>query len=193
MEKTLIILKPDSVQRGLVGEIISRFERAGLKMIAAKMVRVKKSLADQHYPKSRREFVAGMGQKTLNRYKSQGIEPLKHIGTDDPYKIGLVIQDWLVKSITESPVIAIVLEGPNAVELVRKICGQTFPIDAEPGTIRGDLSFDSPSLANEQKRPVRNLVHASGNLAEAKHEVNLWFTKAELHAYDTIHQKHMTS
>ena len=85
------------------------------------------------------------------------------------------------------------LEGPNAVELVRKICGNTLPVKAEPGTIRGDYSFDSPTLANRQKRALRNLVHASGDKKEAKFEIEIWFSEDELHTYDAVHQKHMTT
>ena len=192
MEKTLIILKPDAVQRSLVGEIITRYEKSGLKIIAAKMVQPTLDIANKHYPVDRTEFIDGMGQKSLENYKEQGLDPEKEFGTSDPHKIGLEIQKWLADFITSGPVIALVLEGPHAVELVRKIRGHTLPIKAEPGTITGDYSFDSSILANEQKRPLRNLVHASGSIEEAEFEINLWFTESELHAYDTVHQKHMT-
>lgn len=191
MEQTLVILKPDAVQRGLVGEIITRFEKVGLKIVAAKMVWPSKDLADKHYPVDREEFIVGMGNKSLENYKEQGLDPIKEFGSDDPHAIGLEIQKWLSDFITSGPVIAVVLEGAHAVELVRKIRGHTLPIKAEPGTITGDYSFDSSALANKQKRPLRNLVHASGSKEEAQFEINLWFTREELHAYETIHQKHM--
>lgn len=193
MERTFVILKPDAVQRGLVGEIICRFEKAGLKVAAAKMIKPSKELADKHYPLDRREFIEGLGNKSLNNYKELGIDPVKELGTDNPHEIGKAVQGWLVEGISSSPVIAMVLEGPHAVELVRKLVGSTLPIKAEPGTIRGDFSFDSSSLANSEKRAIRNLVHASGDKDEADFEVSLWFSKEELHAYDTVHQKHMTS
>ncbi len=193
MERTLIILKPDAVQRGLVGEIITRFEKTGLKIVAAKMVKPSKDLADKHYPVDRQEFIDGMGQKSLDNYKEQGLDPLKELGSSDPHAIGLEIQKWLADFLTSGPVIAMVLEGPHAIEMVRKIRGHTLPIKANPGTITGDYSFDSSSLANKDKRPLRNLVHASGSKQEADFEIGLWFTKEELHAYDTIHQKHMLS
>src|SRR3989344_1782626 len=193
MERTLIILKPDAVQRGFVGKIITRFERAGLKMIATKMVWPDQSLADRHYPKDRRDFIEGMGHKTLGNYKEQRVDPHEQFGTDNAHQIGLEIQKWLVEGITSGPVIAAVLEGPNAVELVRKICGNTLPVKAEQGTIRGDYSFDSPTLANRQKRALRNLVHASGDKKEAKFEIEIWFSEDELHTYDAVHQKHMTT
>lgn len=193
MERTLIILKPDAVQRGLVGEIINRFERAGLKMVAAKMVKPSQEIADKHYPKDRRDFIEGMAHKTLANYKEQGSDAKSEFGTNDPYELGLKIQKWLVDFLTSGPIIAMVLEGPHAIELVRKICGNTLPIKANPGTIRGDLSFDSSILANVGKRSIRNLVHASGDAKEADLEIKLWFTEDELHSYDSIHQKHMIS
>jgi nucleoside-diphosphate kinase len=193
MERTLIILKPDAVQRGLVGEIIGRFEKAGLKVVATKMVQPSQEIADKHYPKERKEFIEGMAHKTLSNYKEQGVDAKSEFGTDDPYEVGLKIQRWLVDFLTSGPVIAMVLEGPHAIELVRKICGNTLPIKANPGTIRGDFSFDSSVLANLGKRSIRNLVHASGDAKEADFEIKLWFTKDELHSYDSIHQKHMTS
>jgi nucleoside-diphosphate kinase len=113
------------------------------------------------------------------------------MGTDDPHEIGLRVQEWLVEFLTSGPALALVLEGPHAVELVRKIVGVTLPSNAQPGTIRGDYSFDSSALANAQKRPIRNLVHASGDIDEAEFEIALWFQPDELLEYDTIHQKHM--
>lgn len=191
MERTLVILKPDAVERGIVGDIITRFEKVGLKIVATKMLVPSKELADAHYPKERKPFVTGMGQKTLDNYKDQGMDPVAEFGTDDPYKIGLEIQTWLVDFLTTGPAIAMVIEGPHAVDLVRKICGFTLPAAAQPGTIRGDYSFDSSSLANTARRPIKNLVHASGDIEEAAHEVKLWFTDEEIFDYDTIHQKHM--
>ncbi|MEM6998141.1 MAG: nucleoside-diphosphate kinase, partial [Patescibacteria group bacterium] len=101
------------------------------------------------------------------------------------------IQQWTTDYMQSGPVFAMVLEGPHAIETVRKIRGFTLPSKAQPGTIAGDYSFDSSSLANEGKRPVRNLVHASGNKEEADFEINLWFTPDEVHDYETIHQKYM--
>lgn len=191
MERTLIILKPDAIQRGIIGDIVSRFERVGLKIVGAKMMRPNEELANKHYPKERREFIEGMGKKTLDNYKELGKDAVAEFGHEDPHKIGLMLQKWLVEFITSDPVLAIVLEGPHAVELTRKICGSTLPSKALPGTIRGDYSFDSSALANEGKRPIRNLIHASGDKAEADFEVGLWFSDDELFEYDTVHQRHM--
>lgn len=191
MERTLVVLKPDTVARGLIGEIVTRFEKVGLKIVAAKTMLVTKEHADKHYPADRREFIEGMGNKTLENYKNLGIDVKKEFGEDDPHKIGLEIREWLVSMITEGPVFAMLLEGPHAVELVRKLVGHTLPLMAAPGTIRGDLSYDSSYLANTRKRPIKNLIHASGNLDEAEFETNLWFDKKEIHSYERVDEKVM--
>lgn len=176
----MVILKPDALQRGLAGEIISRFERIGLRLIATKMVTPNKDLADSHYPVDRREFIEGMGNKSLSNYKEQGMDPKETLGTEDAHEIGLKIQKWMVDFLTSGPVIALVLEGPHAIEVVRKVAGNTLPVKAEPGTIRGDYSYDSSSLANKEKRPIYNLIHASGDPKEAEFEIKLWFSDEEL-------------
>lgn len=191
IEKTLVVIKPDALQRNIVGDILSRFERVGLKLVGAKMFVPTEELANKHYPLERAEFIKGMGEKTLNSYKDQGLDPVKLMGTDDPTQIGQQIQKWLVESLTSSPVFAMVLEGPHAIEVVRKLVGSTLPAKADPGTIRGDYSFDSSALANSSARTIRNLVHASGDAAEAEFEVNLWFESSELFDYTSVHQKHM--
>ncbi len=192
-EQSLVILKPDAIQRGIVGDVIRRFERVGLKVAGAKMLVPSRELADKHYPRGREAFIVGMAEKTLENYKELGLSPLEDFGTDDPKEIGLKIQGWLVDFLTSAPVFAFVIEGPHAVEVVRKIVGPTLPSKAAPGTIRGDYSFDSSSLANVSKRPIRNLIHASGDTEEAAFEINLWFRDDELFDYDAIHQKHMTA
>lgn len=183
MEKTLIILKPDAVERGLVGDIIGRFENAGLKLVATKMVWPSRELADKHYPTARRKFIEGMGHKTLGSYKEGGIDPVSELGTSDPYEIGLQVQKWLVDFLTSGPVIAVVLEGKDAIQKVRDLAGHTIPVMANKGTIRGDHSDDSPIKANAEKRSIKNLVHASGDKTEAGFEINLWFSGDELHSY----------
>ncbi len=179
-EKTLVLLKPDAVRRGLVGEIVTRFEKAGLKLVAAKMVTPNEDLANKHYPTTRREFIVGMGKKSLETYAEHGVDAKTDLGTDDPYEIGLMIQKWMVGFITSGPVMALVLEGKDAIAHVRSLAGHTVPAKADPGTIRGDYSDDTPVVANKEKRPILNLVHASGDAEEADFEINLWFDESEL-------------
>jgi nucleoside-diphosphate kinase len=192
MERTLVILKPSAIQRGLVGEILTRFEKVGLKMAGAKLIWPDKGLLDKHYPPEREDFVTGLGQRTLDSYKELGLDVKKQFEELDPNKIGHEVRDWLVQSMMSGPVMPIVLEGPHSIEIVRKIVGHTLPQKAAPGTVRGDYSFDSAALANKNQRPVNNLIHASGNAEEAEHEIELWFTSKELHEYATVHQKHMS-
>jgi nucleoside-diphosphate kinase len=191
IERTFIILKVDAVQRGIIGEIIGRFEKVGLRIAGLKMMQADEVLANRHYPKDRHEFIEGMGMKTLDNYAEQGKDPLVEFGHADAHKIGLEVQKWLVEFLVSGPVVVMVLEGPHAVELVRKLVGHTLPLKAQPGTIRGDFSFDSSALANESKRPIRNLIHASGNKEEADIEISLWFKSEELFDYQTVHQRHM--
>ncbi len=186
MEKTVVLVKPDGVIRGLIGDIIGRFEKVGFKIVALKMVWVDEEMVRKHYPTSRSEWVTKVGEKTLQAYEKYGKDPGEALGTKDAKKIGLQVCEWLVEYLTSGPVVAILLEGNHAVEIVRKIVGYTYPDQAVPGTIRGDYSVDSPDLANLKKRPAKNLVHASGTEEEAKFEEELWFHKSEIHNYKRI-------
>ncbi len=191
MEQTLVVLKPDTVARGLAGEIIARFERVGLKIVAAKLMKVDRVMADKHYPATRKEFIEGMGNKTIENYQALGIDVKKEMGSDNAHELGLQIREWLVEMITAGPVFAFVLEGPHAVELIRKIVGHTLPLKAVPGTIRGDYSFDSSYLANTGHRPIKNMIHASGTIEEAQFEILLWFSKKEIFSYERVEEKAM--
>ncbi len=191
MERTLVVLKPDAVARGLSGQIITRFENVGLKIVAVKLLAAKKDLVEKHYPDNREELWIGIGNKTLDNYKSLDMDPKASLGTNDAKEIGKMVRVWLMDYIMEGPVLAFVLEGPHAVELVRKLCGHTLPLLSAPGTIRGDFSFDSSYLANNAKRPIKNLMHASGNVAEAEYEIPLWFTPKEIHSYERVEEKAM--
>ena len=182
-ERTLILMKPDTVQRGLIGEVLSRFEKAGLKVIGLKMVWVDEELVKKHYPDDREEFLRGMGEKTLKTYEEYGKDAGEEIGTKDPLEIGKLVNSWNIDFLKSGPVVAVVFEGHNAITNVRQLVGNTLPTFANPGTIRGDYSLDSPVLANEKKRAVRNLIHASGNPEEAKLEIELWFHQNELYDY----------
>lgn len=182
-EKTVVLVKPDGVKRGLVGEITSRFERAGLKIIAMKMVWVDKEFVKKHYPDDRTALVEGIGKKTLETYEKYGKDPNEELGTKDAIEIGKIVNSWNIDFISSGPVVAILLQGAHAIENVRQMVGATLPVTAQPGTIRGDYSIDSPALANERKRTVKNLVHASGNIEEAQYEEQLWFHNEEIHEY----------
>lgn len=191
MEQTLVVLKPDAVARGLSGEIIARFERVGLKIVAAKLLLASGSLVEKHYPAEREELWIGIGNKTIDNYKQLDMDPVKSLGTADPKEIGKMVRVWLMEYISAGPVLALVLEGPHAVELIRKMCGHTLPLLSAPGTIRGDFSFDSSYLANSNKRPIKNLIHASGTVEEAKYEIPLWFSSDEIHSYERVEEKAM--
>ncbi len=181
-ERTLILVKPDGIQRGLIGEILSRLERTGLKVVALKMVAPERSVLEHHYPADE-AWVRTVGGKTREAFETYGMDVKSLMGTDDPAQIGRQVRGWLIDFMQTTPVVAAVLEGVHAVSAVRKIVGATLPVFAAPGTIRGDFSVDAPTVANRARRPVRNLIHASGSVEEAAHEVGLWFTPAELHDY----------
>ena len=181
-ERTVMLIKPDGVKRGLVGECIKRVEQRGLKVIALKMIVASEDQARRHYPGTE-EWRRTMGQKTLDTYAKYSKDPLKDLGTADTLKIGNKIYDWNVELFTSGPIVAILISGIHAIDMVRKIVGKTFPAFADMGTIRGDYSVDSPALANEAHRAVRNVVHASGDPVEATHETSHWFTPKEIHDY----------
>ncbi|MEX2008317.1 MAG: nucleoside-diphosphate kinase [Candidatus Spechtbacterales bacterium] len=181
-EKTVVIVKPDGVKRGLIGEVITRIESRGLKIIAMKMINASREHAHAHYPQTE-DWLRGMGEKTLDNYRQYGKDPVKEIGTDDTLEIGKMVSDWNVDFLTSGPMVAMVAQGVHAIDMVRKIVGKTVPAVAEMGTIRGDFSVDSPTLANANKRALRNIVHASGDPKEAEHELKHWFADEEIHEY----------
>lgn len=181
-ERTFMLVKPDGVKRGLVGECLNRIEQRGLKIIAVKMVQATEEHARAHYPGTE-EWLRGIGEKTLDNYTKYGKDPVKEIGTSDSLEIGKMVEKWNVDYLVSGPVVAMIISGIHAIDMVRKIVGKTVPAVAEMGTIRGDFSVDSPTLANFEKRSLRNLVHASGNPAEAAYEVKHWFSPEEIHDY----------
>jgi nucleoside-diphosphate kinase len=161
IERTLVLLKPDCVKRGLVGEIITRFEKVGLKMVGIKMLNPDEDHFYKHYEE--------IGQVITRRGKK--------------------VFDSVVKFMASSPVVAIVLEGVSAAELVRKMVGSTEPKSALPGTIRGDYAHISYERADTEGKSTPNIIHASGNYEEAKLEVALWFSDDELFNYKTVHEE----
>ncbi len=181
-ERTLILIKPDGIQRALVGTILARLEQPGLKIVGLKMVRADRGILERHYP-SDESWVRTIGGKTREAFDTYGMDVRSLMGTDDPLEIGRQVRGWLIEFMQTTPIVAAVLEGVHAVSTTRKIVGSTLPVFADPGTIRGDFSVDAPTVANAGRRPVRNLIHASGSLEEAEHEVALWFTPREIYAY----------
>lgn len=161
MEQTLVVLKPDAVQRGIMGEIITRFEKIGFKVIAMKMVWPSES----HY----REHYEGIGKLISRR-------------GEDVYNINLA-------AMMKAPVVALVLEGIDAVECVRKMVGATDPKDSAPGTIRGDFTHVSLQYSIANGITLPNILHASADLEEAKQEIPLWFNSEELQSYEQPHQE----
>ena len=181
-EKTVVLIKPDGVKRGLVGEIVSRIEKRGLKIIALDMIWATKEQVDGHYPKDEK-WITRLGEKTKETYKKYGFNIKKELGTEDSKKIGKMVRGWLIDFMTSGPMVKVVVKGIHAIDMVRKLCGNTMPALAEMGTIRGDFSVDSAAAANRGKRPVHNILHASETPKEAKHELAFWFSPEEIHDY----------
>lgn len=163
MERTLVVLKPDTVQRGIIGEIITRFERAGLKAVGIKMMQPDAKHYDHHY-------------ETIGKVKTRR--------GDDVFRQNL---EFMMKG----PVVAMVLEGVEAIDLVRKMVGETEPKSSSPGTIRGDYAHMSYGHANSKKIGIPNIVHASGSTEEAQEEIYHWFNDSELFEYQTVHETHV--
>ncbi len=179
-----MIIKPDGIQRNLIGEIIHRYERSGLKLVGIKMLIPTADMIDEHYTLDP-EWKRKTGEKNLQAYKDKGLTP-PHT---DPMAHADVILNKLKRYMISGPVIATVWEGAHAVSVVRKITGSTEPMLSDPGTIRGDFVLDSYKMADDNDRAVRNLVHASGTVKEAEDEVAHWFSKEELFNYKTINEK----
>lgn len=182
-EKTLVLLKPDAVQRNLIGEIISRFERVGLKIVALKFLIPTEKQAYKHYVKNEEEITA-LGNRSIEGKKKSGVE-----SKEDPKVLGQKIIDRLVKFLSSSPVVAIVLEGNQAIAVTRKLVGSTEPLQSAVGTVRGDYTIDSYALADSGDRAVRNLVHASSSQFDSEYEIKVWFTEKEVISYKNVRDK----
>ncbi|MBW6442729.1 nucleoside-diphosphate kinase [Patescibacteria group bacterium] len=161
LQQTLVLVKPDGVQRGLIGEIIKRFEQRGLKIIGLKLVKVEEDTAKKHYTE------------------------------DISQRRGEKVRENLLKFISLGPVVAIAIEGVDAIENVRKLVGDTESKNALPGTIRGDFSHVSFNYAKEKGTVVKNVVHASSSLEEAKRELGIWFSLDEIHDYKRVEEEHI--
>lgn len=179
-ERTFVLVKPDAIQRALVGEIIKRIERTGLKLVGMKMLVPDEKICWDHYNKDDEWFLS-KGTKTVENLKSKGIEI-----TREPMEYGRDIIGGCVKLLTSGPCVAMVWEGNQSIAIVKKLVGGTEPTTSDVGTIRGDLTLDSYGLANVDNRAVRNLVHCTDNIDDGVREVNLWFKENELTKYRLV-------
>lgn len=180
-ERTLVVIKPDGIQRSLIGEVIKRYERTGLKLIGVKMLVPTADLIRRHYTLDP-EWMMKTGIKSIKGYTDKGLKP----PFTDPLKVTEIVLKNLVNYMTKGPVIAMVWQGAHAVEIVRKITGGTEPLTSDVGTIRGDYVLDSYRMSDMDGRAVRNIVHASGTVKEAEDEIAHWFKKEEIMKYKII-------
>lgn len=182
-QRTFAMIKPDGVMRGLTGEIIRRVELSGLKIVSLKMIRATREQIIAHYPMSDQAWVDRLGEKGLSTFEGLKLNPKEFLGTDNKSEIGQNVAKALIDYMTSGPVVPMIIEGIQAVDMVRKLAGHTLPFKAEMGTIRGDFSIDSPAIANVEGRAIHNLFHASENTDEAANEMALWFSEAETFGY----------
>ena len=181
-EKTVVLIKPDGVKRGLIGEVITRAEKRGLKIISLEMFQATKEQIDRHYPKDEK-WIKRLGEKTLKNYKEYNLDVKKELGTNDTLEIGKMVRGWLVDFMISGPMVKMVIGGVHAINMITKIVGSTMPSQAEMGTIRGDFSVDDATAANRDKRAIHNIVHASETPEEAEHELNFWFAAEDIFDY----------
>jgi nucleoside-diphosphate kinase len=174
-EQTLVLVKPDGVQRSLIGEVIKRYETCGLKLVALKMLIPTKELTLKHYSVDP-DWAFETGTKAFEAHKAKGL-PLPG---KDPVEFAKGIRSKLMDFISSGPVVAMVWQGMGAVAIVRKITGSTEPLTSAPGTIRGDYTIDSYTAADIDSRAVRNIIHSSGSVDEAKKEIDIWFERKEI-------------
>lgn len=184
-ERSLVLLKPDTVQRSLIGEVIKRFEQTGLKISAMKMIEATEAQLLAHYNKDD-DWYERKGKGIVEELKKQGQAIEK-----EPIEYGKDIIRTVVRYMTAAPVVALIMEGNQAVSVVTKIVGTTEPATSDVGTIRGDYTLDSYGHATFENRAVRNLVHQSESPEEAEREIKIWFTEAEVMRYTTAQERIM--
>ncbi len=183
-ERTLVIIKPDGIQRTLIGEIVRRYERTGLKLAALKMTIPTEDFVERHYTVDP-AWIRKVGEKSIASYQGKGLEaPFKN-----PEDCGRAVLGRLKKYMTSGPVIAMVWQGNKAVGIVRKITGGTEPLTSDVGTIRGDFTVDSYDMSDLDERAIRNLIHASGSVDEAEKEIAIWFRPEEVFKYNLVQDK----
>jgi len=182
-QRTLVLIKPDGVQRSLIGEIIHRYERTGLKLVGLKFFTPTPALVEKHYLIDK-NWLESVGNKLITAYKEKGKKP----PFGNSRKTGKWILDKLKKYLSAGPVVAMIWQGNEAVGIVRKITGGTEPLVSDVGTIRGDLTIDSYFLGDTDGRAVRNLIHASGSPKEAEKEIKVWFKPSEIMKYRLVQE-----
>jgi nucleoside-diphosphate kinase len=185
-EQTLVVIKPDGIQRSLIGEVVRRLERTGLKMVGMKFSVPTAEKVSNHYQLDPK-WLRKVGEKSIAAYEKKGLD----IPEKDPLKVGEKVLDNLIKYLTSGPVVPMVWQGAGAVEIVRKIVGSTEPLTSDVGTLRGDFVIDSYQLADIENRATRNLIHASSSVEEAKKEVALWFKDEEIVNYRLVQEELM--
>ena len=173
-EITFLMVKPDGVKKGLVGEIIKRMEQRGLKVVRLEMDRPSREQMSDHYPKDE-AWISRLGAKSAASFEKYGYDLMTEFGTTDQLAIGQIIRGWILDYLTSGPVVKMIIQGSHAIDMVRKIIGPTLPSNAEMGTVRGDFSIDSSALAGKEKRAIHNLAHASETPEEVAHEIKHWF------------------
>lgn len=183
-ERTFVLIKPDGLQRTLVGEILRRYERLGLKLVGVKMLVPSAEHVEKHYL-LHPGWKKAVGEKSIESYLKKGKKP----PSDNPLEVGEQVIERLKKYLTSGPVVAMVWQGAHAVGIVRKITGGTEPLSSDVGTIRGDFVLDSYQMADADDRAIRNLIHASGSVEEAEAEIPHWFRTDELVKYRLVQEQ----
>ena len=182
-QRTLVLLKPDTVQRSLIGEVISRIERVGLKIVGLKLILADDKQLVKHYNKDEAWFLK-KGANIVNNLTANG-KPIEK----EPIEYGKEIIQQLVDFMTAGPMVGLVVVGNESVNVVKKLVGSTEPATSDVGTIRGDYTIDSYELSTIDSRGVRNLVHCSDSPEEAEREIPLWFDKKEIINYRLINEQ----
>jgi nucleoside-diphosphate kinase len=185
-ERTLVIIKPDGIQRSLIGEILSRYERIGLKLVAIKMIIPTREMAIKHYYEVGGDaWLEEVGRKARENYEKKGLKSPFETNMEN----GKAIMEANARYLSSGPVIAMIWQGNQAVALVRKITGGTEPLSSDIGTIRGDFTLDTYQMSDLDQRSIRNLIHASGNVSEAEKEIPIWFSQSEISKYTHLQEK----
>jgi len=179
-ERTVVFIKPESIQRHLMGEFMSRFERRGMKMIACKLIAPTAEQVGRHYPDDD-AWLVPTGEKALKSYLDKGVDPGM-----TAVELAKLVRERLIEHFADRPLLVTVWEGTHAVAMGRKTAGATNCLLADVGSIRGDYSMESYDLADALERPIHTLIHASGSVEEAENEIKIWLTPEEILDYNLL-------